>query len=163
MRRQGRKDDDVNEQFQTDLPDQRFEDAMHKGRVDHVLRRVRDTLFPRQVAALLHDALELRDGCLPDLQAGHFDQSALEEAHDDFVARLLDLTARPPSCRSTGRGQALRTPIVNRKVFGGNRADNGSKAQEAVSSVLETCKNKTLDAFAFLGNAFRGAAGSFFA
>ncbi len=36
--------------------------------------------------------------------------------------------------------QALKTPIVNRKVWGGNRTDTGVHAQVVTLSVLETCK-----------------------
>jgi hypothetical protein len=50
--------------------------------------------------------------------------------------------------------QALKTPIVNRKVWGGNRTDAGGEAQAVISSVLQTCANKAADAF--VSNAFRG-------
>jgi hypothetical protein len=59
--------------------------------------------------------------------------------------------------------QALKTPIVNRKIWGGNRTDNGGTAQAVVGSVLQTCKNKTIDAFTFFSNAFRGFLGNLFA
>jgi hypothetical protein len=52
--------------------------------------------------------------------------------------------------------QALKTPIVNRKVWGGNRTDAGGEAQAVISSVLQTCANKAADAFTFVSNAFRG-------
>ena len=35
--------------------------------------------------------------------------------------------------------QALKVPIVNRKVWGGNRTDAGAEAQAVTSSVLQTC------------------------
>ena len=57
----------------------------------------------------------------------------------------------------------MKTPIVNRKVFGGNRTDDGARAQEATSSVLETCKKKAIDAYAFISNAFTGNLGNLFA
>jgi transposase len=36
--------------------------------------------------------------------------------------------------------QAIRPAVVNRKVWGGNRTWTGARAQEALMSVLETCK-----------------------
>ena len=54
-------------------------------------------------------------------------------------------------------------PIVNRKVWGGNRTDAGAAAQEVTSSVLQTCKNKAIDVFAFVSNAFCGVLGNLFA
>lgn len=58
--------------------------------------------------------------------------------------------------------QALKTPIVNRKVWGGNRTDPGAEAQAVTSSVLQTCLNKAVDVFAFLSNAFCGVLGKLF-
>src|SRR5207342_3293826 len=51
--------------------------------------------------------------------------------------------------------QALRGPIVNRKVWGGNRTHAGAKAQAILNSVLQTCKQRGLDAFHFIRNALR--------
>ena len=59
--------------------------------------------------------------------------------------------------------QALKTPIVNRKVWGGNRTDAGGEAQAVIALVLQTCKNRAVDAFTFLSNAFRGVLGNLFA
>ena len=70
-----------------------------------------------------------------------------------------------PSIPATNhRGvQALKVPIVNRKVWGGNRTEAAAKAQAVTSSVLATCQKKALDVFQFLGNAFRGTVGKLFA
>jgi transposase len=142
--------------------------------------------FPQQVIALFEGALAVRDQFL----AGKIDQTALAQAYDDYVTALLDLTETPrlnplnetfaahlyhhgdqwftfltdPTIPATNhRGeQALKVPIVNRKVWGGNRTDAGAEAQEAISSVLQTCKNKAIDAFAFIGDAFRGVLGNLF-
>ena len=73
---------------------------------------------------------------------------------------LLDPTIPATNHRAE---QALKTPIVNRKVWGGNRTHAGGHAQAVICSVLETCKNKAIDAFAFLSNAFRGADNPLFA
>ena len=59
--------------------------------------------------------------------------------------------------------QALKTPIVNRKVWGGNRTDAGGKAQAITSSVLQTCQNQAIDVFQFISNALRGDVGKIFA
>jgi hypothetical protein len=52
--------------------------------------------------------------------------------------------------------------IVNRKVWGGNRTQNGAETQAMTSSVLQTCKYKAIDAFAFVSNAFCGVFGNLF-
>ncbi len=59
--------------------------------------------------------------------------------------------------------QALKRAIVNRKVWGGNRADAGGEAQSVTSSVLQTCQNKAIDVFQFVSNAFRSVLGNLFA
>ena len=72
---------------------------------------------------------------------------------------LLDPTIPATNHRAE---QALKTPIVNRKVWGGNRTDAGGEAQAVTSSVLQTCHNRAIDVFAFLSNAFRGILGDLF-
>jgi transposase len=119
------------------------------------------------------------------------DEDRRGHAYEDYVQRLRDLTERQrlneenerfakhlynhaaswflflvdPTLPATNHRaeQALRTPIVNRKVSGGNRTDDGGTAQEVTSSVLQTCKNRAIDVFQFIGNAFRGVLGSLFA
>ncbi len=73
---------------------------------------------------------------------------------------LIDPTVPATNHRAE---QALKTPIVNRKVWGGNRTDAGGDAQVVVGSVLQTCKNKAVDAFTYFSNAFRGVLGNLFA
>lgn len=144
-------------------------------------------IFPRQVIDLFQGALQARDRFLD----GQIDAAALEQAHTRYVAQLLDLSGRPranaanqtfahhlynhgeqwlmflidPSIPATNHRaeQALKVPIVNRKVWGGNRTGAGAKAQEVTSSVLQTCKNKALDAFAYISDAFRGILGTLYA
>lgn len=143
--------------------------------------------FPLQVIALFEGALAVRDQFL----AGTLDPAALAQAHRDYVAALLDLTETPrlnplnetfaahlyhhgerwftflaePTIPATNHRaeQALKVPIVNRKVWGGNRTDAGAEAQEVISSVLHTCRNKAIDAFAFISDAFRGVLGNLLA
>jgi transposase len=143
-------------------------------------------IFPRQVIDLFQGALQARDQFLE----GKMDAAALEQAHTRYVAQLLDLSGRPranganqtfanhlynhgeqwlmflidPSIPATNHRaeQALKVPIVNRKVWGGNRTEAGAAAQEATSSVLQTCKNKAIDAFVYVSNAFRGVLGNLY-
>ncbi len=144
------------------------------------------TIFPNQVIDLFTGALAVRDQFLD----GKLEQADLAEAYEHYVSALDDLTERPrvhernntfathlychgeqwfefladPTVPATNHRaeQALKTPIVNRKVWGGNRADPGGKSQEVTSSVLETCKKKAVDAFTFISNAFRGVIGCLF-
>jgi transposase len=174
---------------------ERFEDAVHQQCVDHALRRARAllekhtgaaTIFPRQVIALLTNALRLRDRLLE----AHAEEDQRGRAYEDYTQRLRDLTERPrcnqanerfakhlnkhagswfvflldPTIPATNHRaeQALKTPIVNRKVWGGNRTDLGGQAQSVTCSVLQTCRNRAMDAFTFLSNAFRGVLGQLF-
>jgi transposase len=173
----------------------RFVNAVHQQCVDHALRRARALVdkqtdaakyFPRQVIELFTGALQVRNAFL----AGTIGHAALVQAHDDYVAALLELTEplrlnelnekfaahlyhhgeqwlqflEDPDIPATNHRaeQALKTPIVNRKVWGGNRTDTGAHAQVVTSSVLETCKKKTIDAFGFMSDAFRGFLGNLF-
>ena len=70
---------------------------------------------------------------------------------------LLDPTIPATNHRAE---QALKTPIVDRKVWGGNRTNAGGDAQTC--SVLQNCRNLALNAFTFLSNAFRGIVGNLF-
>lgn len=142
--------------------------------------------FPRQVIALLGGALRVRDRFLE----GKIDAAALERAHERYVAQLYDLTETPrsnalnetfakhlyhhgpewfsflvePTIPATNHRaeQALKVPIVNRKVWGGNRTDAGAEAQAVTCSVLQTCKNKAIDAFTYMSDACRGFLGGLF-
>jgi len=144
-------------------------------------------IFPQQVIDLLTAALRLRDRFAEE----NANQRRRERAHEDYVQRLRHLTGRPRRNQANARfakhlynhapswflflldptipatnhraEQALKTPIVNRKVWGGNRTDAGGQAQAITCSVLETCKNKAIDVFQFVSDAFRGVIGNLFA
>lgn len=144
-------------------------------------------IFPQQIIDLFTAALRLRDRFAEE----GTDEDCRGRAFEDFVQRLRNLTAPTRANEENARfakhldkhagswflflidpnipatnhraEQALKTPIVNRKVWGGNRTDAGGEAQAVVSSVLQTCKNKAIDVFQFLGNAFRGVLGKIFA
>jgi len=143
-------------------------------------------LFPQQVIDLLTGALRLRDR----FEEEKADEDRRGRAYEEYVQRLRDLTQRPrvnpANARFAGHlsrhagswflflldskipatnhraEQALKTPIVNRKVWGGNRTEAGGEAQAITSSVLQTCRKKSIDVFQFLGDAFRGVVGSLF-
>lgn len=46
--------------------------------------------------------------------------------------------------------QAIRPAVVNRKVWGGNRDDNGTTAQGSLSTIILTALQRALDALAWL-------------
>ena len=142
--------------------------------------------FPQQVIDLLTGALRLRDR----FDEEEADENRRGRGYESYVGRLGDLAERPRVNRANARfarhlsrhagswflflvdpripatnhraEQALRTPIVNRKVWGGNRTAAGGEAQAITSSVLQTCRKKSIDVFQFFGNAFRGVIGSLF-
>ncbi len=122
--------------------------------------------------------------------AGQLSQDELLRAHEEYTERLCALSFRPranqandqlanhlynhtgewfmflvdPNIPATNhRGeQALRTPIVNRKVWGGNRSPPGVKAQEIDTSVIATCKKRARCAISFISQALCGSVGSLF-
>ena len=140
--------------------------------------------FPEQIVALFRGALAVRDRYLDRT----IDAAALAAAHDRAVQDLEALTDHPrtnaanetfrhhlyvyaeqwfqflvdPQIPATNHRaeQALKTPIVNRKVWGGNRTAAGAVAQAVTGSVLQTCKNKALDVVTFVSNAFCGVLGA---
>jgi transposase len=143
-------------------------------------------LFPRQVIELLTGSLRLRDRL--DADDAYSDRRC--RLYENYVERLRALTERPrhneenerfakhlynhapswfmflldPSIPATNHRaeQALKTPIVNRKVWGGNRTNAGGTAQAIIGSVLQTCKNRAIDTFSYLRNAFHGVIDSLF-
>jgi transposase len=149
-------------------------------------QRGRAKVFPRQVIDLIQGALHVRDA----FQDGDPSREDLEFAYEDHCDQLRRLTERPrvneandtfarhlyeyahawfvfllePEQPATNyrAEQALRTPIVNRKVFGGNRTKAGCRAQVITSSTIQTCRQQKRSAFAFLRDAVRGLAQSIF-
>lgn len=146
----------------------------------------RNKLFPRQVIDLMQGALEIRDACLQ----GELDRADLEVAFEMHCDELHRLTARPrcnPLNDTFARhlhnhgpewflfllepGQpatnylaelALRLPISNRKIFGGNRTDAGCQAQVITCSTIQTCRQQKRSAFAFIRDAVCGMVQSIF-
>ena len=147
----------------------------------------RHRLFPRQVINLCGEAFALRH----DYRVGRADRDDLTNGYGDLGLRLRQLTARPrtsevndtfarhlhrywdtwfvflldPDCIPASNHQAeqaLRTPIVNRKVFGGNRTDAGADAQAILCSTIQTCKQQQRSPFSFLRDAVCGLAQTLF-
>jgi transposase len=147
-------------------------------------------LFPRQVIELFTGSLRLRDR-LDAVDPTGADQDRRGRLYENYVDRLRALTESPrlnlenerfakhlyhhaaswflflldPNIPATNHRaeQALKTPIVNRKVWGGNRTDAGGEAQAILCSVLQTCKNRAIDTYTYLRNAFHGTLGNLFA
>jgi transposase len=142
--------------------------------------------FPRQVIDVFQGGLAVRDQFL----AGRLSEAELLRAHDAYTDRLRELSFRPrgneannhlanhlynhtgewfmflvdPSIPATNNcgEQALRVPIVNRKVWGGNRSPPGADAQVVNASVIATCKKRVHSAITFISQALCGSVGSLF-
>ena len=143
--------------------------------------------FPRQVIDLIQEALGLR----ADYRQGVLCRDDLCDAYEEYCDRMRRLTERPrcneandifaghlyrycsswfvflldpdhiPATNHQAE-QALRTPIVNRKVFGGNRTDAGCQAQAITSSTIQTCNQQKRSPIAFLRDTVCGLAQSIF-
>ena len=150
------------------------------------VQRGRARSFARQVIDLFQQALGLRDA----YRQAKVPPADLTAAYEEYCDHLRHLTGRPraneandtfarhlynyshawflflldPAVPATNHQaeQALRTPIVNRKVFGGNRTDAGCRAQEITSSTIQTCKQRKHSAFAFIRATICGLVQSIF-
>ncbi len=139
----------------------------------------RNTIFPRQVIDLMQETLALRDA----FRLGKPSEDELATAYEDYSGRLRRLTATPRSNEANAifaahlhhyshawfsfllephrpatnhqAEQAPRTPIVNRKVFGG-------QAQAVTRSTIQTCKQQQRSPLAFLRDTLCGLATSIF-
>lgn len=161
----------------------------HALRRAHELEKIqigRARIFPRQVIDLLQESLGVRDA----FHAGQFSQEELNVAYDKYVDQLRRLTQRPranelnakfaahlhayahtwftfllePNRPATNYQAelALRTPISNRKVFGGNRNDRGCDAQEVECSTIQTCGQQKRSPVAFIRDVVCGLITSIF-
>ena len=174
------------ERFEDAAHQQCVDHALRRARGLLDKQRGAAQLLPRQIIDLFTKALRLRDR----FNAANADEDRRGRAYEDYTERLRRLTERPrcneqnarfakhlythlnswflflvdPDLPATNHRaeQALKTPIVNRKVWGGNRTTAGGKAQAITCSVLATCKNLTVDAFSYISDAFRGALGKVF-
>lgn len=143
--------------------------------------------FPLQVIDIFQGALALRD----QYRAGAVDSDRLYRGHEAYTVALLEVAGQPypteayrtfaqhlynhgeqwflflidatiPATNHRAE-QALKTPIVNRKVFGGNQTPAGAHSQEVTSSVLHTCKNGMIEFIHFVSDALCGRVASLFA
>jgi len=160
--------------------------VLHRAHDLEQVQAGRAKVFPRQVITLFQGALAVRDQFL----AGASDAAALAAAHDRYVEELFALSERPrgnaanarlakhlyhygeqwltfledPNIPATNHRaeQALKVPIINRKVWGGNRTEAGAKAQCVLQSTLATCKQRAISFLEFLGNGLCGLLGRLF-
>jgi transposase len=142
--------------------------------------------FPLQVIDLFAESLDARTrlnekdadveerASVYEDYVGHLrtltDRLRTNEANETFAKHLNNndsswfaflLDENIPATNHRGE-QALRVPIVNRKVWGGNRTDAGAEAQEVTSSVLATCQKRDRNPFEFVSRALRGLLGTLF-
>jgi transposase len=139
-------------------------------------------IFPRRVKAILQEGLEVRDR----RDAGEiFARTAARKA-DQLQERMVELTEPVKTNRDNERfaahlfrqqlhlftylriegidatnhraEQALKMPIVNRKVWGGNRTEDGAAAQGILASVLKTLDLTGRQAINWLSDLFRAPA-----
>jgi transposase len=165
-----------------------FPEAIHQQCLAHLLRRARmleeqaeggGVRFPRQVIALLTEAIHERNRCT----RGEISLARLTDRRDEFDQRLWELLDRPrqvpeqatfakhlanhadaiftfvtdPFVDATNwqAEQAIRPAVVNRKVWGGNRTAAGSHAQGVLMSVLETCRRHGKSALSHISQTLR--------
>lgn len=136
--------------------------------------------FPRQIKELLQDALHLRDRH----QSGQVSDRGLAIARGRLEKRLDRLLRRVRTNRANERlakhlhrhrdqiltflykpgldatnyrgEQAIRPAVVNRKVWGGNRNENGASAQAILMSVLRSAAQQERDALTLISDLLRG-------
>jgi transposase len=160
--------------------------ALRRGHNLETTLSGRARAFPRQVIDLMQEALKLRDA----FRDGQVASADLPMKYQEYGDRLCHLTENPraneanetfakhlyrytanwflfvldPELPATNHRaeQALRTPIVKRKVFGGNRSDAGCTAQVITGSTIQTCKQQKRSAMAFLRATVCGLAQTIF-
>jgi transposase len=119
-------------------------------------------VFPRRVKGILQEGLEVRDR----RDAGEISAKTAARKAGELKKRMVELTEPPKTNAANERfaghlyrqqshlftylriqgidatnyraEQALKMPIVNRKVWGGNRTDDGAAAQGILASVVKT-------------------------
>jgi transposase len=125
--------------------------------------------FPRQVKAILLKGLDLRDRYAEGEISSHGLASAAGRLATDMERLLAPHYRSPenqrfakhllheydhlftylncPGLEATNwRGeQAIRPAVVARKVWGGNRTENGAHVQEVLTSVLRTSRQRAAD------------------
>lgn len=173
-------------------PYEQFILGLHQTCLAHLLRRAREleesargggVIFPRQVKAILQDALVVRDqrdaGELTPRQAVNRAKrlsaqmsellvpTRANAANERFAGHLwkrqhsLFTFLQFPGVDATNHKaeQAIRPAIVNRKVWGGNRTEAGAGAQSVLMSVLRTAAQRGVEALDFLSRTLRACRG----
>ena len=154
-----------------------YTDATHQTCVAHLLRRCVEMIeadhpqgqaTPRQVKTLLTEALAARE--LPEAERAveaerigtAFDVVIDRAQHCDPDRRLvkhlanerhalLSFLADPQVDATNWRAeQAIRPAVVNRKVFGGNRTENGAATQSRMMTYFRTAVQQGVDPIAGL-------------
>ena len=138
--------------------------------------------FPRQVKLLLHEGLAVRDardaGSITLPQATARDRELTQRLEklcgpkthpgNQRLAKFLHWNRYDvfrylsrPNLKATNwlAEQALRPAVVNRKVWGGNRTENGAWAQGVLTSVLRTLAQNGRQTLDFLTETFRAPPG----
>ena len=154
-----------------------YDKATHQSCIAHLLRRCHEMgqdlpawarSTPRRVAELLLEALDARDLDTPDRLAAVADigerlDLLCEEAHPhDANRRLVKhlrherdalfsfLTIDGVDATNWRGEQGVRPAVVNRKVWGGNRTEQGAQTQGRVMTFLRTAHQQGADAIALL-------------
>ena len=154
-----------------------YTDATHQTCTAHLLRRCVEMIeadhpqgqaTPRQVKTLLTEALAARE--LPEAEraveaqriGAAFDSVIDRPTHCDPDRRLvkhlsnerhalLSFLANPQVDATSWRAeQAIRPAVVNRKVFGGNRTENGAATQSRMMTYFRTAVQQGVDPIAGL-------------
>ncbi len=168
-----------------------FVRASHQQCTQHVLRRCEEILetaragavrFPRRVAELLRQGLDLRDRHAAGEVSDHglaVARSRLQNTLEDLVfpaktnptnERLAQhlwkhikefftfLYSQGLDATNWRAEQAIRFGVILRKVWGGNRTWVGAKAQALLMSVWRTCWQQGHNALDLLSGHLRGQA-----
>ena len=162
--------------------------ALHQSCLNHLLRRCKelqedhpDSLWARQVQAVLQTGLAVRDRC----NDGELSEHGLASVRGRLVARLGRLIDAPPPVDDAERfarhlatefaavflflwdlsvdatnwraEQAIRPAVVIRKVCGGNRTRHGADSQQVLASVVRTARQRDLDLPPLIATMLRAA------
>jgi transposase len=170
-------------------PYDQFEDARHQQCLNHLPRRADEMAamatrgaicFPRRVAELLRDGLNLRDRHA----AGEISRHGLAVACGRLENQLSDLIFPPKTNAANERlaqhlwahhealftflrepgldatnwraELAIRFGVIPRKIWGGNRTRAGARAQSVLMSVWRTCWQQGRSALDFLSHLLHG-------
>lgn len=133
--------------------------------------------FPRRIKALLQVGLAVRDArdsgdislfkstVLAGVLTSRLEKLCRSKTHpgNERLAKFLHWNRHDvfrylirPKLQATNwlAEQALRPAIVNRKVWGGNRTENGARAQGVLASVLRTLEQNGRRTLEFLAQTF---------